>query len=84
MIYHCSSCSATADLATRLSANDDDAVGLDPHWQKGWFRLASALEGLGLLGEAETALDIAIPLDPGCVALLFSLVCMRDCVVAEP
>ena len=39
-------------------------VGLDPHWQKGWFRLASALEGLGLLAEAETALDIAMPLEP--------------------
>ncbi|KAL0034072.1 hypothetical protein WJX79_007204 [Trebouxia sp. C0005] len=39
------------------------AVGLDPRWQKGWYRLASALEGLGMLPEAEIAVDTGLPLD---------------------
>ena len=39
------------------------AVGLDPRWQKGWYRLASALEGLGLHSEAITALETGAPLN---------------------
>lgn len=40
------------------------AVGLDPLRQKGWFRLASALEGLGMLLEAQTAVETGLPLEP--------------------
>ena len=43
---------------------DVSVVGLEPTWQKGWFRLASALEGLGILPEAQIALETGLPLEP--------------------
>ena len=34
------------------------AVGLDPSWQTGWYRLARALDGLSLHSEAVTAVEM--------------------------
>lgn len=54
------------DISVKVSSDLGVSVGLDPRWQKGWYRLASALEGLGMLPEAEIALDTGLPLDARC------------------
>ncbi len=53
-------------ISVNVTSDLGVSVGLDPRWQKGWYRLASALEGLGMLPEAEIALDTGLPLDARC------------------
>ncbi len=59
-------CPPLVDIPVNETSDLGVSVGLDPRWQKGWYRLASALEGLGMLPEAEIALDTGLPLDARC------------------
>ncbi|KAA6419503.1 MAG: hypothetical protein FRX49_10601 [Trebouxia sp. A1-2] len=56
-------CLFLVNISVNVTSDLGVSVGLDPRWQKGWYRLASALEGLGMLPEAEIAVDTGLPLD---------------------